>query len=81
MKCNTTSSVFKKVSLFVAAVCISVFGFANEPEAAHNEGGEHATEEHSTEKKEFNPTETIMHHIADSHEFHVYGEGHEGEHR
>lgn len=32
-------------------------------------------EKHDHEDKEFNATEVIMHHISDSHEFHILGEG------
>ncbi len=79
MKCMsipTTSSVFKRVSLFIAAICFASLGFANEPEATHTDA---AAATHGEEKKdEFNPTDVIMHHISDAHEFHVYGEGAEG---
>lgn len=40
----------------------------------HQDAVDHGDEETHGEK-EFNPTEVIMHHIADSHGFHVMGEG------
>ncbi|HEX4888323.1 MAG TPA: F0F1 ATP synthase subunit A [Luteibaculaceae bacterium] len=60
----------KHFVLCLAAVTASLLGFANpsEGEAAHPAEAE----------KEFNPTEMIMHHIADAHEFHVYGDDHNG---
>ncbi|MES2629253.1 MAG: F0F1 ATP synthase subunit A [Bacteroidota bacterium] len=73
---TTTSSVFKRVSLFVAAVCFATLGFANDTEPAHH-GVEEEVKQLEKEEK-FNPTEMIMHHIADSHEFHVYGDAHDG---
>lgn len=70
-----TSSVFKRFSLFLAAICLATFSYANEAETAHDTT---ATAAHGEKKEEFNPTEMIMHHIGDSHEFHVYGDDHNG---
>lgn len=37
----------------------------------------HGEDEHNTsEEKAFNPAEMILHHISDSHGFHLWGEGH-----
>lgn len=60
----------KHFVLCAAALAATFAGYANpsEGEAAHQ----------STAEKEFNPTEMIMHHIADAHEFHVYGDDHNG---
>lgn len=60
----------------ISAICLAFLGFANEPETA-----QHGTEEQGKEHKKeesFNPTEMIMHHISDSHEFHVYGDNESG---
>ena len=74
-------------SIFLIAVLTlaqNFFGFANHPEAAELDSTiAHVTEEvtevmHAIEEKEeaFNPSDMIMHHIADAHEFHLFGEGH-----
>lgn len=42
--------------------------------AEYHDAGDHSETE---EAEEFDATEVIMHHIQDSHGFHVYGEGHE----
>lgn len=73
-------------SIFLIAVLTlaqNFFGFANHPEAAQLDSTiAHVTEEvaevaHAIEEKEeaFNPSDMIMHHIADAHEFHLFGEG------
>ena len=41
----------------------------------HEAAAHHDHDEAGAQEKEFNPTEVIMHHIADSHGFHVAGEG------
>ena len=32
----------------------------------------------AAQEKKFNVTETIMHHVLDAHEWHLWGEGHQG---
>ncbi len=51
----------------------------NAQDVAHAEG-EHAPDEHAEAagEEEFDAAAMIMHHIADSHEFHAWGEGHSG---
>lgn len=90
MKCTfsqTERSVFKRVSLFLAAMALGFIGYANPTDSTEHAAAGHVTEpvvegeieaEGADAPKEFNPTETIMHHIADSHDFHVYGDAHSG---
>jgi F-type H+-transporting ATPase subunit a len=46
----------------------------------HHSDAQHASEAsaHEEGEEEFNAAEVIMHHIADSHEFHAWGEGENG---
>jgi F-type H+-transporting ATPase subunit a len=74
------NSVFgiKKVllTLFVAVVSLNVF--ASHSVEEHNANAEtHAEKAHGEEKEEFDAVSMIMHHIADAHEFHIIGEGHD----
>ena len=69
---NSLSLVSKRFAVFSVLAFLTLVGFASQTEPAH-----HGVEETVKEEK-FNPTEMIMHHISDSHEFHVYGDNETG---
>jgi F-type H+-transporting ATPase subunit a len=62
-----------------SALTFSVSSLSAQHEGHHSDA-QHATEEHHEEtttaaEKDYDPTPVIMHHISDSHGFHIYGEG------
>ncbi len=58
-------------SLFLTFATLTAF--AQQEEAPHGAATEHSTAGHDTAEKEaFKPGDAILHHIADSHEFHFF---------
>ncbi|HMR84357.1 MAG TPA: hypothetical protein PKE30_14540, partial [Niabella sp.] len=58
-------------SLFLTFATLTAF--AQQEEAPHGAATEHSAAEHETAEKEaFKPGDAILHHIADSHEFHFF---------
>lgn len=88
---TTLSSLKACLSILALATASVVFGQNNHEEhhqdSAHHETvvekiehAEHAEldlHESPEHKEAFNATEMIMHHIADAHSFHLWGEGHD----
>ena len=60
-----------RTAVFAFAMLFALPSMAKELAEAHGE------KNHEEGDKPFKPTEMIMHHIADAHEFHLWGEGHE----
>jgi F-type H+-transporting ATPase subunit a len=50
----------------------------HEHTSTHESDNSHSDASHAEGDEEFNASEVIMHHIADSHEFHAWGEGESG---
>ncbi|GAB4139162.1 MAG: F0F1 ATP synthase subunit A [Bacteroidia bacterium] len=77
------SAFFARLVLFTATVFLPALGFAYDPDAvdtlkhAHGDSAaahqEHAAGEHKTG---FDPGEMIMEHIADAHDWHLFGHTH-----
>ena len=72
---------YKLLLKFVLLLSV-IFIFSTPSFAEHHEDSHHSEEEHSTEPAEnkntselYNPVPDIMHHIADAHEWHFWGEG------
>nr|WP_316928901.1 F0F1 ATP synthase subunit A [Mucilaginibacter paludis] len=62
----------KKITL--ALICAVFLAFLSARSFAAQDSVGQSEKEKSTEKKEFNPSETILEHIADSHYIHFYGD-------
>ena len=72
---------YKLLQKFVLLFSV-IFIFSTPSFAEHHEESHHSEEVHSTETVEnknnselYNPVPDIMHHIADAHEWHFWGEG------
>ena len=70
--------LLQKFSLLISVI----FVFSTPSFAEHHEYSHHSEEDHSTQQVEnensselYNPVPDIMHHIADAHEWHFWGEG------
>ena len=54
--------------LLCALISLPISVFADKPQHNHEE---HATEDHVESEEKFDPTELIMHHIGDAHDWHI----------
>lgn len=70
----TMLSGLVKFGMVLVFMLTSVFSFAKMEAGSMNPHEEQVAEE----KREFNVSEMIMHHIGDAHEWHLWGGGHEG---
>lgn len=82
-KKNRKVSIFNHIKNFgfILSLCVVFSAQANEPDsvtsASATETEVHATaEHHEAVATDFNPSPMIMHHIADAHDFHVWGHFH-----
>jgi len=61
----------KTVQNFLLVIAVALIGLVSF-------ASEHKTEANNHEEKAFNVNEMIMHHIADAHEWHLWGDSHNG---
>lgn len=66
-------NIFKRFLLVFSLLFISSLGFADDPETTPVEESTSAHQEHEHGVKPFNAGETIIEHVADNHQWHLFG--------
>lgn len=66
-------NIFKRFLLVFSLLFISSFGFADDPETLPVEESAPTHEEHEHGAKPFNAGATIIEHVADNHQWHLFG--------